>query len=166
MLNKTIKEYKGRQRIDLNKKDNMIADSEVVILTTDEYKAIKSQLFDLQNKVTAMEKELEIYQSQEKNLKQIVEDITAPIDEHYKKEIKNKDVENKRLEMELKALHKRVNRFTLELMDLNLLDKIRSKDSKLILSFNEEITTFEIDPKIVDADAKAIPGKDISADKK
>lgn len=169
MIIKEVKEYgtkTKRQRIEFNKSDGLSPGSEVVILTTDEYNKIKSQLFDLQSEVTAKDKELEIYQNQEQNLKQIIEDTTSPIHNHYKNEIKTKQVKIKQLEMELKALHNNTTRFIIELMDLNLLDKIRSKDSKLIKSFNDEITTFELNPKIVEADGGAIPGGDRSGNDK
>ena len=169
MIIKEVKEYgtkTKRQRIEFTKSDGLSPGSEVVILTVEEYDKLKNKIFTMNDKVISQDKELQIYQNQEQNLKQIIEDTTSPIHDYYKQEITSKDNKIKQLEMELKALHHKTNRFTLELMDLNLLDKIRSKDSKLIKSFNDEITTFELNPKIVDADGGAIPGGDRSGSDK
>lgn len=160
---KRVKEYgeNKRQRIDINKNDGLEADAEVVILLKDKYDAIKEDILELKAKVTARDSELAILKDQEQNLKEIVEDVNAPIHEFYKKELKEKDNQIKRLEMQLKALEHKTNQHNLELMGLNLFEiAIMRKHKKLITDFNEDIALAVSDPEIIDADAKAIPGDD------
>lgn len=168
MIHKKVKEYSNRQRIDLNKKDGLDADAEVVIMSASEYDGIKqnilnltSQLRNTENKLNAKKDEIQIYKDQEQNLKEIIADAIAPIDEHYKKELSIKDKQIKQLQMQLKALQVKTNQYNLDMQGLNALDMfIFRKHKKLIQKFNDEIAVIEDEPKIVDADAKAIPGKD------
>ena len=157
MLNKTIKEYKGRQRIDINKKDNMVADSEVVILTADEYDTLKSKLLTMQDTITGMEKELEIYQNQEQSLKEIIEDVNAPIHELYKKELKSKDDYISQLEDKYKTLYDKAGQYNLELMGLNGFEILFfRKHKKLIKTFDADMKLIGKDEDIVTTDI--VPG--------
>ena len=174
MIHKQVKEYgtkNKRQRIDLNKKDGFDADADVVIMTASEYKGIKDNIINLtrqlrttEDKLNAKKDEIKIYKNQEQNLKQIVEDVTAPIYENHKKELSIKEDEIKQLKMQLKALEQKTNQYNLDMQGLNLFDfAIFRKHKKLIKNFNDEITLLAAEPKIVDADARAIPGKDNAA---
>ena len=159
MIHKKIKEYSNRQRIDLNKKDGFDAGADVVIMTAKEYEDIKTKLFEY----NAMDKELEILKNQEQNLKEILADAIAPIDDHYKKELSKKDKEIKQLQVQLKAMQDKTNQYNLDMQGLNAFDLlIFRKHKKLIKSYNEDIAIIGVDPKIIDADAKAIPGADDS----
>lgn len=157
MLNKTIKEYKGRQRIDINKKDNMVADSEVVILTADEYDTLKTKLLTMQDTITGMKKELEIYQNQEQSLKEIIEDVNAPIHELYKKELKSKDDYISQLEDKYKTLYDKAGQYNLELMGLNGFEILFfRKHKKLIKTFDADMKLIGKDEDIVTTDI--VPG--------
>ena len=159
MIHKKIKEYSNRQRIDLNKKDGFDAGADVVIMTAKEYEDIKTKLFEY----NAMDKELEILKNQEQNLKEILADAIAPIDDHYKKELSKKDKEIKQLQVQLKAMQDKTTQYNLDMQGLNAFDLlIFRKHKKLIKSYNEDIAIIGVDPKIIDADAKAIPGADDS----
>ncbi len=161
MLFKEVKQYSNRQRIDINKSDGLNPGAKVVILTANEYEDIKQNLMDLNNKVTAKDGELQVMKNQEQNLKELIADAIAPIDNHYQKELEIKDKTIKQLQMELKTLKAKTNQYNLDMQGLNAFDMvILRKHKKLIKSFNEDITIIGIDPKIVDADAKAIPGND------
>lgn len=171
MIHKQVKEYGNkskRQRIDLSKKDGFDADADVVIMTTKEYDDIKENILNLtrqlrttEDKLTAKNDEIEIYKNQEQNLKEIVEDVTAPIYEKHQKELSKKDNEIKQLQVQLKALETKTNQYNLDMQGLNAIEiLILRKHKKLIQKYNDEITLFGVDPKIVDADAKALPGKD------
>lgn len=161
MLFKQIKEYSNRQRIDINKSDGFTPGAEVVILTAKEYEDLKQNLMDLNNKVTAKDSELQVMKNQEQNLKELIADAIAPIDKHYQKELQNKDNQIKLLEMQLKTLQAKTNQYNLDMQGLNAFDiVVLRKHKKLINSYNEDITKISNDPKIIDADAKAIPGSD------
>ena len=157
MINKQVKEYSGRQRIDLNKSDGFTPGAEVVVLLKEDYDNIKTKLYEF----NAMDKELQILKNQEQNLKQIIEDVTAPIDNHYQNELEKKDKQIERLEDELNTLKAKANQYNLDMQGLNLFDiGLFRKHKKLIQNFNDDLVAISNDQKIIDADAKAIPGSD------
>lgn len=170
MITKIIKEYgkTQRQRIDLNKSDGFTPGSEVVIIPVDEYNGIKQNILNLTNqlrssedKVTAKDNEIQIYKDQENNLRKIVEDVTAPIDENYKKQLESKDNEINQLQMELNTLKAKTIQFNLELMGLNTIDMLfKHKHKKLITNFNDEITILADDPKLNAKDTPALQTKE------
>lgn len=160
MLFKQVKEYSKRQRINLNKDDGLNPGDNVVVLTANEYDNIKKDILQLQDQAIKLEKENQILQNQEQNLKEIIQDVTTPIYENHKKELQDKDLQIKQLNNELKTLKAKCNQFNLDLMGLNAIDiVILRKYKKLIQEFNNTIsiglTPGAID---IDADAKAIPG--------
>ena len=175
MIIKNVKEYgtkSKRLRIDINKGDDLAPGSEIVLIPVEKYNNIKQDIMDLQNELMTARNESEMLmeinakleqqiadmKNQEINLRKIIEDVTAPIDEHYQNELENKNDEIKQLTDELKALKIKINQYNLEMMGLNTIDIwIRQKHKKLIHNFNDEITLFGVDPKIVEAETKAIP---------
>lgn len=171
MIQKQVKQFgkkSPRLKIDINKSDNLEPGTDVVILTADEYAGIKQNIINLtkqlrsaEDKLSAKVDELQIYKDQEQNLKQIIEDVTTPIYENHQKELSNKGNELKRLQDKLDALERKTIQYNLDMQGLNAIDiLILRKHKKLIQKYNDEITVLGVDPKIVDADAKAIPGKD------
>ena len=153
MIIKEVKEYSGRQRITLNKNDNIPPGSEVAILPLDEYRKFKSDVYDLQHQNTALTEQLEIYQEQENNLKEIVEDITAPIHEHYQKLLDDKDEQITALTNELKQHDRRTNTLNLSIMGLNGIELlILRKHKRLITEFNAEMNIELDDQKIIDTE--------------
>lgn len=164
MIIKKVNEFGNktkRQRIDINKGDGLTPGSEVVIIPLTKYEDTKQKVLELKENLIKKNQELQLMQDQEQNLKEIIADVTAPIDEHYKKELKKKDDKIKQLELQLKTLQLKTNQFNLELMGLNFIDiGILHKHKKLIKNYNDDITLLGVDPKIVNADTKAIPGED------
>lgn len=157
MIFKEVKQYSNRQRIDLNKKDNLKPGAKVVILTDTEYDNIKKEFLELQEQYKILENQTKIKQDQEQNLKEIIENVTAPIYENHKKDLANKDLEIKQLTDELNAIRKSCSQYNIELMDLNAIDILfRHKHKKLIKDFNNTIfVNMEVNP--IDADAKTLP---------
>ena len=170
MIIKKIKEYgkTKRQRIDLAKSDGFNADEDVVIIPVNEYDGIKqnilnltSQLRSCEDKVTAKDSEIEIYKDQEQNLKQIVEDVTAPIYKNHKKEIEKKDNEIKQLQDQLKALQQISSNYNIRMGGLSAIDIVfRKKHKDLIEDFNSKIWIINQDNQVEDLDLKKLPGKD------
>jgi len=166
MIRKQIKAYgkTQRQRIDLANSDGFSPGSEVVLLTGLEYDGImqnldnlKKQLRDTEDKLYSADQELQILHKQENNLKKIIEDVTAPIDERYKKQLESKDQEIKQLKMQLNTLQAKTTQFNLELMGLNTIDMLlKHKHKKLIHNFNDEITILVNDPKLNASDVPAL----------
>lgn len=152
MIKKEVKEYNGRQRIELNKKDNLDAGANVIILSENEYTELKNKL----NDYDALLKENQILQKQENNLKEIIKDVTAPIYENHQKELTSKDNEIKQLQMQLKLLQTKANQFNLDMQGLNVLDIALRKHKKLIADFNTAIADVDADAIIMPADVKKI----------
>ena len=105
MIKKEVKAYgkSQRQRIDFNKGDNLEVGQEVNILTNQEYE----ELLECQSELQKVKNELIAMQNQEVNLKELIQDVTAPIYENHKKELENKDIELKglRLQLELRKIN-------------------------------------------------------------
>ena len=178
MITKTVKEYgtkSKRMRIDINKSDNLTDGMEVALIPMTEYNQIKQDILDLQNELMTARNEAEMMEevnakledqiaelrNRKINLDNMIKNAVTPIDNHYQKEITKKDEQIKRLDLQYKALYRRTNKYNLELMGLNGLDILLGRYKKLIKNFDEEIAILEEDdPKIIDAEAQAIPGSD------
>ncbi len=157
MIKKEVKAYgkTQRQRIDFNKGDHLEVGQEVNILTNQEY----TELLECQSELQKVKSELMAMQNQEVNLKELIQDVTAPIYENHKKELENKDLQIKQLTNELNALQIKINQYNLDMQGLNLIDiAILRKHKKLIKDFNSTISFADKGANIVDVDAPAIPG--------
>ena len=157
MIKKEVKAYgkSQRQRIDFNKGDHLEVGQEVNILTNQEYE----ELLECQSELQKVKNELIAMQNQEVNLKELIQDVTAPIYENHKKELENKDLQIKQLTNELNALQIKINQYNLDMQGLNLIDiAILRKHKKLIKDFNSTISFADKGANIVDVDAPAIPG--------
>lgn len=163
MLFKEVKEYSKRQRVNITNNDELETGTKIVIMTLKEYNNFKSDVVDLQDQLRNLEKENQLLQNQEQNLKQLIHDVTTPIYENHKKELENKDNEIKQLTNELNTMKKVCSQYNLELTGLNIIDiLILRKHKKLIKNFNSSIWVNNDDTVI--ADAKAIPGKEKNND--
>ena len=157
MIKKEVKAYgkSQRQRIDFNKGDLLEVGQEVNILTNQEY----DEFLECQSELQKVKNELIAMQNQEVNLKELIQDVTAPIYENHKKELENKDLQIKQLTNELNALQIKINQYNLDMQGLNLIDiAILRKHKKLIKDFNSTISFADKGANIVDVDAPAIPG--------
>ena len=161
MIFKQVKEYSKRQRIDINKSDGLTPGDEVAIIPVKKYEELEAELLELQENIKQKDNEIQLLQKQDQNLKEIIQDVTAPIYENHKKELQKKDSEIKQLQMQLELMKNKTSQYNLELMGLNAIDiAIFRKHKKLIKNYSDEIALVGVDPKIIDADAKAIPGNE------
>lgn len=156
MLFKEVKEYSKRQRVNITNNDELKTGTKIVILTSKEYDNFKSEVIELKDQLRNLEKENQLLQKQEQNLKQIIQDVTTPIYENHKKELAEKDKEIKQLTDELNTLKKVCSQYNLDMNGLNIIDiLILRKHKKLIKNFNGSIWVNVSDQVITDA--KAIP---------
>lgn len=174
MITKTVKEYgtkSKRMRIDINKSDGFNANDEVAIIPIQKYNEIKQDILDLQNELMTARAESDMaaevnaklteqitdLRNRKINLDKMIKNAVTPIDEHYQREIKNKDDKINDLETKLKTLETKINQYNLDMMALNIIDiGILHKHKKLIKNFNESITVVGDDPTVVTADVKKI----------
>lgn len=137
MIYKEVKEYSQRQRINLNKKDGFSKGDKIVVMSEKEYNDLTREVTNLNNKITAKDKELEVYTNQEQNLKEIIENITTPIYENHKKELENREVKINELEEQLNQLKKIYVQYNISMTALNLWDiLVFRRHKKLINDFN------------------------------
>ena len=157
MIKKEVKAYgkSQRQRIDFNKGDHLEVGQEVIILTNQEY----DELLECQSELQKVKNELIAMQNQEVNLKELIQDVTAPIYENHKKELQNKDKQINQLQDKLDALKKIFNQFIISITSLSAWDIFfRGKHKDLISDFNSRIWITTKDNEVEDMDQPAIPG--------
>ena len=116
------------------------------------------------NENTFLKQQME---KQELNLKEIIQDVTAPIHQHYKNELENKDNQIKELQDKLDTLEYRCIQYNLELTGYNGLELIVLRKHKhLAKQFNADIETIvKNNQKIIGVDAEALPGKELHTNK-
>ena len=157
MIKKEVKAYgkSQRQRIDFNKGDHLEVGQEVIILSNQEYE----ELLECQSELQKVKNELIAMQNQEVNLKELIQDVTAPIYENHKKELQNKDKQINQLQDKLDALKKIFNQFIISITSLSAWDIFfRGKHKDLISDFNSRIWITTKDNEVEDMDQPAIPG--------
>ena len=157
MIKKEVKAYgkSQRQRIDFNKGDHLEVGQEVNILTNQEYE----ELLECQSELQKVKNELIAMQNQEVNLKELIQDVTAPIYENHKKELENKDNQIKQLQRQVDTLKKIFNQFIIDITSLSAWDIFfRGKHKDLISDFNSRIWITTNDNEVEDMDQPAIPG--------
>lgn len=157
MIKKEVKAYgkTQRQRIDFNKGDLLEVGQEVNILTNQEY----DELLECQSELQKVKNELIAMQNQEVNLKELIQDVTAPIYENHKKELQNKDKQINQLQDKLDTLKKIFNQFIISITSLSAWDIFfRGKHKDLISDFNSRIWITTKDNEFEDMDQPAIPG--------
>ena len=157
MIKKEVKAYgkSQRQRIDFNKGDHLEVGQEVNIFTNQEYE----ELLECQSELQKVKNELIAMQNQEVNLKELIQDVTAPIYENHKKELQNKDKQINQLQDKLDALKKIFNQFIISITSLSAWDIFfRGKHKDLISDFNSRIWITTKDNEVEDMDQPAIPG--------
>ena len=161
MIVKTIKEYSKRQRIDLKKSDGFTPGEDVVLIPVQQYDEIKGTILELQNNLSAKDNEIQMLQSQEQNLKEIIEDVTNPIYEKHQKELEKKDKQIDELMLQIKALQKLSSTYSIRMSGLSAIDILfRKKHKDLIDDFNNSIWIINQDNQIEDVDLKKLPGND------
>lgn len=157
MIKKEVKAYgkTQRQRIDFNKGDHLEVGQEVNILTNQEYE----ELLECQSELQKVKNELIAMQNQEVNLKELIQDVTAPIYENHKKELEDKANQIKQLQRQVDALKKIFNQFIISITSLSAWDIFfRGKHKDLISDFNSRIWITTKDNEVEDMDQPAIPG--------
>ena len=65
--------------------------------------------------------------------KNLIADEIAPIDNHYQRELQNKDKQIKSLEMQLKTLRAKTNQYNLDMQGLNAFDMVLLRKHKKLI---------------------------------
>lgn len=172
MLFKEVKQYGAdkRQHIIINKSDNFPSGN-VVIFTEDEYKDFKQGILDLEDKIKTLENENskltalnDNYKNQETNLKEIVENVTAPIHKTYKEDLEAKDDKINELQTKLDAVELKFNEYNLELNGLNGIEMVLLRRHKKMIkqysgTINTIIKSVKVDNNSLEAEPQNNPGE-------
>jgi predicted RNase H-like nuclease (RuvC/YqgF family) len=157
MIKKQVKQYGNRQRIEINKTDNLDAGAKVIILSENEYNTIMKNLQDLEKQNIELTSQLNQMHNQDTNIKEMLENTTSHLYEKHQKEIENKDNEIKELRVQINAMRKSIIYYIIQLSALNVIDFFRSKHKKIIESMNDAIfSDADADAHEIDADAKKL----------
>ena len=179
MIIKQVKEYgkkTKRQRIELNNKDGLETGTQVALIPLEDYQETQTRIADLENLIMDIQKELttlrpenkslkqqlDTYKKQENNLKEIIEDVTAPIHTHYESELEKKDNQIKELQDQLNRLDRESINYNLELNGFNGFELIvMRKHKNLVKQFTGAVDLImkRSDREIVEADAPALSDK-------
>ena len=175
MIRKVVKMYSNRMRIDLNKKDGLNANEDVIIMPVEEYEKLKQELFNREDKIIALTKENEIIQQRndsimesiqtskqenEKEFEKMLEITLKPINETHKEQLEDKDNQINQLTDRLNAMQSAFNHFITKINSLNTIDILfRKKHNQVINDFIDSIVIPANEDKIVNADVKQISEK-------
>ncbi len=172
---KTVKEYSKRQRINLSKSDGFKDDETIVILSTQEYEKLQSEILNRESEILKVTKETELYKKrfedilksynkQQKELDTKVEKLLEvslkPINETHKKQLEDKNKQINELTNQINTMIGAFNQFNIRINTLTTLDILfRKKHIEIISDFNESITLVNNSNPIVNADIKQVPDR-------
>ena len=153
-VQKDVKEYSGRQRINLNKGDGFNDGDIVIVMAVSEFEEIKEQLLQLNEykaKVEAFEK---IAQQPPKDNDETIEKIS----QGYEERLDKKDNELKEKDKEISRLKDIFSNYEKRIYGLNLFDMILRKNKKLSDEFHDSIWIIN-ENETIDTEKKMISNK-------
>lgn len=153
-VEKEVKEYSSRQRINLNKSDGFNDGDIVVIMPNNEFEEIKEQLMQLNTykaKVNAYEKGNEL-------LKGMSTDTSKDIVDSYEKRLDKKDDELKQKDKEINRLKDIFSNYEKRVYGLNAFDVLFRRNKKLSDEFHNSIWIIK-DNETIDTENKQISNK-------
>lgn len=181
LVKKEVKEYSSRLRVNLNKSDGFVDGDGVTVIVTEvleewlqEYEdtiaekqstinGLMMQIDLLKKDIDKLKIENDLLNNQQNNLKNIIDDIVNPIYEKHQKELSDKDVTIKQLQMENNALKHKSSQFCIDIMDLSALQFIFTDKKKVLIDdFNKSISLVLPNDAIADTDVKRI--EDVKSD--
>ena len=153
-VQKDVKEYSGRQRINLNKGDGFNDGDIVIVMAINEFEEIKEQLLQLNEykaKVEAFEK---IAQQPPKDNDETIKKIS----QGYEERLDKKDNELKEKDKEISRLKDIFSNYEKRIYGLNLFDMILRKNKKLSDEFHDSIWIIN-ENETIDTEKKMISNK-------
>lgn len=158
---KEVKEYSGRQRINLNKSDGFNENEEVYIMKVSEYEKLKQIVIDFEvyKEKAISEKETAITTANETS-KEVLQNIHAEFKKEYeskeniyKEQLEEKETKIKELETNLNNLKSIVSNFLIQLNGLKLFDFIfRNKHKDLIDDMGQSVWIVKSDVEVISND--------------
>lgn len=151
-IEKEVKQYSNRLRVNIVKSDGMVKGEKIVLLKVDDFKNLLSDYENLQGKVKMLE-------NQQTNIKDLLEINADAIHQNYKNELENKDKQIKEKDDEIKDINALCSKYNVQMNGLSLIDMvIRKKHKKLIDDFQEKIWIDNNMDRVTDVDV--LPGSE------
>ncbi|MBO6274983.1 MAG: hypothetical protein J6M91_05530 [Methanobrevibacter sp.] len=151
VIKKQVKEYSGRQRINLNKSDGFKSDYDIVLMSVTEYDEIMEQLMqlnDYKSKINAYEKGQSIMANEFKEMSSTAID---KLNETHEKQLSDKDNEINKLTDKIEHLKEICSNYNIQMNGLSLFDMIfRKKHKSLVDDFNSKIWIIKNNPEITE----------------
>ena len=153
-VQKDVKEYSSRQRINLNKSDGFNDGDIVIVMAVSEFEEIKEQLMQLNEckaKVEAFEKII----NQPPNDK---DEILEKISQGYEERLDKKDNELKEKDKEISRLKDIFSNYEKRVYGLNPFDVLFRRNKKLSDEFHDSIWIIN-ENETIDTEKKMISNK-------
>lgn len=151
VIKKQVKEYSGRQRINLNKSDGFKSNCDIVLMSVTEYEEIKEQLMQLNDckaHIKGYEKGTLIIAEE---FKKMGANAIDKLNKTHEKEISSKDNEIKKLNDKIEHLKEICSNYNIQMNGLSLFDMIfRRKHKTLVNDFNSKIWIIKNKPEITE----------------
>ena len=174
-IEKEIKNYSDRLRINIVSADGLTAGQKVIIMTDDEYGNIKDQILNMSAEIRTLEYDKNVFQqrsetlmnaiedgkkTKDAELKELLEVSLTPIRETHKEQLEDKDQQIKALSDKIDLMQTSFHKFTTMINSLSAIDVLfRKKHNEIITDFIESVWVKSDDP-ILDTDVKKVTSKD------
>ena len=149
VLNKQVRDYSGRKRINITNSDGLVKDDKVVILKEQDYNDIMAEYHRLQEIVDSTDNQKVTADAIGEKFLQPVKDSYNDIISGLKQDLKDKDTEINRL----KAIY---HDYDKQVYSLGLIDILRHKNKDISKDFNSKIWIKSDDPVVTDAKVKQL----------
>lgn len=153
-VQKDVKEYSSRQRINLNKGDGFNDGDIVIVMAINEFEEIKEQLMQL----NTYKAKVQAYETGNELLKGMSTDTSKDIVESYEKRLDKKDNELKEKDKEISRLKDIFSNYEKRVYGLNPFDVILRRNKKLSDEFHNSIWIIN-DNETIDTENKMISNK-------
>lgn len=149
-IQKEVKLYSGRLRVNIVKSDDLTKGEKIVILKEKDFNNLLSDYDDLQEKAKKLD-------DQQTNIDKLLESNANAIHQIYKEQLDNKDNKIEQKNNELNDIKALASNYNTTMNGLSLIDMVvRKKHKKIISEFEDKIW---IKPKNIDrvTDVEILP---------
>lgn len=149
VLDKQVREYSGRKRINITNSDGLVKDDAVVVMKKSDYDDLMTEHHKLQEQVKDID-------NQKLTADAIGEKLVKPLQDSYdsiisdlQEQIKDKDTEINRL----KAVYQEYDK---QVYSMGFMDILRHKNREISDDFNSKIWIMSDDRVVTDAEVKKL----------
>lgn len=145
-IQKEVKKYSGRLRVNIVKDDDLTQGQKIVILKENDFNKLLSDYGNLEDQVKKLENE-------RTNIDNLIENVLNPIYQKHNKELENKDNQIKQKDTQLDNIKALCSNYNTRMNGLSLMDMVvRKKHKKIISEFEDKIWIHKKRDYITDVD--------------